>query len=350
MTKQDKISRTEKPGTHRRYYLFVEDDAGYLVEQKDREGNVHLVKDTDTDKVLPTDYITEAEAETYQSLEKDQQTTEHNAETISLTSMANCDQEEVETSLSTIANSFHTIGQEYERLVGIVPHMSKVQAVNVVVPNADFTILKKGNENGNQGTAIDKTMEPVPSMSHERLVMPADMGTAQAPSEVTGEEGDKKEDDDAETKVMDEYFRKYVLSGKRKDPEEKISEACKEVNYCNLLVLIAVGDYIVNKAKNIQTVAKKWGLSFSTIQWAMSWKKEHSVGERQYDKRKRSAKIEEEEQPVQKSKCLKGKSSTNQPKETEPEKDPAKEMEPEKGLSEVSSGEDLPDVPWMKSK
>ena len=111
--------------------------------------------------------------------------------------------------------------------------------------------------------------------------------------------------------VMDEYFRKYVLSGKGKDPEEKINAACKEVNYCNLLLLIAVVDYIVNKAKNIQTVAKKWGLSFSAIQQAISWKKEHSVGRRQYDKRKRSAKSEEEEKPAQKSKRLKGKSSTN---------------------------------------
>ena len=78
--------------------------------------------------------------------------------------------------------------------------------------------------------------------------------------------------------MTDGYFKKYVLSGKGRDPEEKINEACKEINYCNLLVLIAVGDYMVNKATNIQTVAKKWGLSFSAIQWAMLQKKEHSGG------------------------------------------------------------------------
>ena len=136
-------------------------------------------------------------------------------------------------------------------------------------------------------------MKPVPSTSHEWPVTPVDVRTAQAPSEMTEEEGNKKEDDDTETEVTDEYFKKYVLSGKGKDPEEKSNEACKEVNYRNLLVFIAVGDYIVNKVKNIQTVAKKWGLSFSAIQWAMSWKKEHSAGGRQYDKRKRSAKSEE---------------------------------------------------------
>ena len=47
---------------------------------------------------------------------------------------------------------------------------------------------------------------------------------------------------------------------------------------------------------------------------------------------------------------LKGKSSTTQPKGTEPEEEPAKEVEPKKGLSEISSGEDLPDVPWTNSK
>ena len=70
MTKQDEILRTEKPGTYHGYYFFVEDDAGYLVERRDKEGNLQFMKDTDTDKVLPTDYTTEAEAETYQIPEK----------------------------------------------------------------------------------------------------------------------------------------------------------------------------------------------------------------------------------------------------------------------------------------
>ena len=35
---------------------------------------------------------------------------------------------------------------------------------------------------------------------------------------------------------------------------------------------------MINEAKNIQMVVKKWGLSFSVIQQAMSWKKEHSMG------------------------------------------------------------------------
>ena len=63
-----------------------------------------------------------------------------------------------------------------------------------------------------------------------------------------------------------------MLSGKGKNPKEKIQEACKEINYRDLVVLIAVSDYLVNQARNIKEVAKKWGLSFSTIQRAMSRK------------------------------------------------------------------------------
>ena len=91
MTKQDEIPRTEKPGTCHGYYFFVEDDTSYLVEQRDKEGNIQPVKDTDTNKVLPTDYITEAEAETYQIPKKDHQLIEDDAETISSTSTADYD-------------------------------------------------------------------------------------------------------------------------------------------------------------------------------------------------------------------------------------------------------------------
>ena len=164
---------------------------------------------------------------------------------------------------------------------------------------------------------MDKTMEPVPSTSHEYSVIPEGARTIPTPSKVIEEEAAEKEDDELEAKVTNEYFKKYILLGKGRDPEEKISEACKEIKYCNLLVFIAVGDYTVNKARNIQMVAKKWGLSFSAIQQAMSQKKEHSVGGRQYRKRKRSATSEEMEEPIRKSKCLKEKSPATQSVESE---------------------------------
>ena len=92
--------------------------------------------------------------------------------------------------------------------------------------------------------------------------------TEEAIVEWTTEEGD----DEPNESTVDEYFQIYMLSGKGKNPEEKIQEACKEINYRNLVVLITVGDYIVNQARNIKEVAKKWGLSFGAIQRAVSRK------------------------------------------------------------------------------
>ena len=114
------------------------------------------------------------------------------------------------------------------------------------------------------------------------------------PEEVIAEPTAEEKEDEPNEENVNEYFKKYVLTGKGKGPEEKIQEAWKEINYQNLVILITVGDYIVNKAKNIKEVTKKWGLSFSAVQHAMSHKREHSVGGRQYAKRKRVAEKQEE--------------------------------------------------------
>ena len=105
LIKQDDIPRADKPGTSKGYYLFVEDDAGCMIEQ----GDGRMVRDTDTDQCLPTDLITEEEAATYQLPEQDDQVPDDDAKTISSMSTANYDWEEVETSLTSIAEAFHTI-------------------------------------------------------------------------------------------------------------------------------------------------------------------------------------------------------------------------------------------------
>ena len=56
----------------------------------------------------------------------------NNTETIGSTSTTDYDQEEVEVSLATVAEAFHTIGSIYESLCMIVPHMTKVQAASVI--------------------------------------------------------------------------------------------------------------------------------------------------------------------------------------------------------------------------
>ena len=62
-----------------------------------------MVRNMDTDQCLSTDLITEEEAAIYQVLELDDQAPDDDAKTISSTSTANYDWEEVETSLTSIA-------------------------------------------------------------------------------------------------------------------------------------------------------------------------------------------------------------------------------------------------------
>ena len=111
----------------------------------------------------------------------------------------------------------------------------------------------------------------------------------------------------------------------------------KEENYQNLIVLIAVEDYILNQAKNIKEVAKKWGLSFSAVQRAMSRKQEYSVGGRQYAKRKKAA--EKQEDPAKKSKQIKEKSMTKPAEDRSPQ--------PAKPSQDSSDRKELPDIPWV---
>ena len=229
---------------------------------------------------LPTDLNSKAEASTYQVPELDNPTIDDDAEMISSTSTADYNCEEVEASLSTISDAFHTIVQEYEKLTDTVPHMSKVQAVQVIARLPVLPILKQEVKKEKLETADVVEIEPEPGTSTERPAAEAEKTKEKLTEEVTEERTTEGGDDESNEGTVDGYFQKYRLSGRGKNPEEKIQEACKEVNYRNLVVLIAVSNYVVNQAKNIKEVTKKWGLSFSTIQRAMSRKREHSVGRR----------------------------------------------------------------------
>ena len=106
-----------------------------------------------------------------------------------------------------------------------------------------------------------------------------------------------------------------------------------------MVILIAVGDYVVNKAKNIKEVGKKWGLLFSVVQCVMSRKREYSVGSRQYAKRKRAA--EKQEGPAKKSQQIKEKRTT------EPAK--VRSQQPLEPSQDSLDSTELPDVPWAQT-
>ena len=260
------------------------------------------------------------------------------AETISSTSTANYDQEEVETSLTSIAEAFHTIAQEYEKLTGTVPHMSKVQAAQLIARLPILPALKQELKAAKTEVAKTNEMEPVPGTSQRPPAAEAERLVEVPPEEVIVEPTAEEKEDEPDEENVNKYFKKYMLTGKGKDPE-KIQEACKKINYRNMIILIAVGDYVVNRAKNIKEVARKWGLSFSAVQHAMSCKKEHSVGGRQYAKRKRMA--EKQEGPTKKSQHLKGKQTT----------EPARAGSPQltEQSQDSSDSSELPDVPWTQT-
>ena len=102
-------------------------------------------------------------------------------------------------------------------------------------------------------------------------------------------------------------------------------------------MLIAVGDYVVNQARNIKEVTKKWGLSFSAVQRVMSRKQEHSISGRQYAKRKKAA--EKQEGPSKKSKWI-GEKCTTEPAEV-------KSPQPAEPSQDSSDNTELPDVPCI---
>ena len=59
------------------------------------------------------------------------------------------------------------------------------------------------------------------------------------------------------------------MPGKGDTPEQKVNEMVKELNYHNMLVVIAVEDKTINNIGSICTVAEKRGLSYSIIQRAI---------------------------------------------------------------------------------
>ena len=83
-------------------------------------------------------------------------------------------------------------------------------------------------------------------------------------AEVSGKTTEPEKEPSPEAERTNSY-QCYVMSGKEDTPEQKMNKAVKEINYHNMLVVIAVGDKTINNIGSIHTVAEKWGLSYSII-------------------------------------------------------------------------------------
>ena len=79
-----------RPGTNKGYYVYVEDEGGVYIKTIDEKGILTLVLDTDTDKQLATDYITEQDTKKY-FIQPGEQEDGDEMEMISSTSTADYD-------------------------------------------------------------------------------------------------------------------------------------------------------------------------------------------------------------------------------------------------------------------
>ena len=79
------------------------------------------------------------------------------------------------------------------------------------------------------------------------------------------------------SKVQEEYNPK--VHGE--SMEKKLQSAINSIGEQSALLLMVVRDCIVNK-KSQAEIARKYGIPRSRVQWAMSGKKEHKKGGKQY--------------------------------------------------------------------
>ena len=107
---------------------------------------------------------------------------------------------------------------------------------------------------------VSPRMSPVTEMNVDPVGVDIEKD-AEAPQWVT----EMTEELGTESGKADQYTQN-VLSGKGSTPEQKVNEAVKDLNYHNMVVVIAVGDKMINNIGSIHAVAEKWGLSFSVVQ------------------------------------------------------------------------------------
>ena len=179
------------------------------------------------------------------------QETEDKDETISSTSTQDFDREKVEREFINLASHYQQIGQSFKKLVEEVPHMKKRQLATNLAKMLILPMIK-----------ID---EKVSSMYGQRY--------KEKPSQVREEECDPE--------VYGE------------NAEKKIQSIINSIGDQSALFLMAVGDCIVNK-KSQADVAMKYNIPRSKIQRAMSGKKEHRKGGKQYQQEKKRKLSEED--------------------------------------------------------
>ena len=231
--------------------VVIEEEEGDFRERciitKGNEWNVEEEAEQANDEW--SEPLTTVETEPGMSLTAEQET-EDKDETISSTSTQDFDREKMEREFINLASHYQQIGESFKKLVEEVPHMKKWQlATNL----ARMPILP-----------MIKIEEKVSSMYGQHY--------EEEPSQVQEE---------CDPKVYGE------------NAEKKLQSIVNSIGEQSALLLMAVGDCIVNK-KSQTEIATKYNIPRSRIQWAMSGKKEHKKGGKQYQQERKRKTSEED--------------------------------------------------------
>ena len=178
------------------------------------------------------------------------QETEDKDETISSTSTQDFDREKVEREFINLASHYQQIRESFKKLVEEVPHMKKQKLATNLAKMPILPMIK-----------ID---EKVSSMYGQRYEEKPSQIQEECDPEVYGE-----------------------------NAEKKLQSIINSIGDQSALFLMAVGDCIVNK-KSQAEVAMKYNIPRSRIQRAMSGKKEHQKGGKQYQQEKKRKLSEED--------------------------------------------------------
>ena len=109
--------------------------------------------------------------------------------------------------------------------------LSKIQAAQVIAKLPILPALKQEVKIEKMEMVKMTEAEPMPGTSRELPAAEAEKPAEELTEEVMVEPTVEEKEDEPEEENVNEYFKKYVLTGKGKSSEEKIQEACKEINY-----------------------------------------------------------------------------------------------------------------------
>ena len=205
--------------------VVIEEGEGDFKERciiiKGEERNVEEEAEQADDK--QSEQLTEVGTEPGTSLTTEQET-EDKDETISSTLTQDFDREKVEREFINLTSHYQQIGESFRNLVEEVPHMRKCQLATHLADMPILPIIKVTTE------------EKVSSMYGQQYEVESN-------------------------KVQEEYDPKVY----RESMEKKLQSIINSIGEQSALLLMAVGDCIVNK-KSQGEIARKYGIPQSRVQ------------------------------------------------------------------------------------